>query len=120
MLFQQKPVTFCISMIYGFETQDKETYDFVLTLQRKCNVTIIHGMLSKISFISIYKDLWIFLSRVVKTSNIEFEVVAKHYPAYKQIIPIYKVHDTVSFDGYATKTIIVKRSSILKKLTLQG
>ena len=117
MVFQQKNINPCFSMIYGFQSQDKQTYDFVLTLEKKNKMTVIHGMLSKVSFINIYKDLWIFLSRVVNTPYIEFEVIASHFPAYKLVMPIDEVRDTVSFDGYTTKTMIVKTDAILKKLS---
>lgn len=114
MVFQEKKITNYISLIYGFTNQEKDTYDFVLLLQRKLKVTYIHGMLSRVDFLQIYKELWIFLSRTVKTRYIGFEILLKHYRAYKYGLIIDKELDTKSFDGYPTKTLIIDKNKMLK------
>jgi len=111
--FRSYPISRNVTQVMGFQ-EGKKTYDVVFFLVKKWKYTYVHGLLSKVSMLSFYSDLWNWLSKNVKTSHVAFEVLECHAPAYRMGLPIEKEYELTTFDGFKSILICVNKNARLK------
>lgn len=112
--FKDYDISHNVKQVMGF-VNNKKTYDVVFFLVRKSKYTYVHGLLSKVSMISFYKDLWKYLQEIVKTSHIAFEVIKEHAFAYRAFLIIEEEYECETFDGFKSVLLCVNKDSNLRR-----